>query len=105
MASYPVRQLHMNRSVKIGAQGMYRPLGVRPLAIEKAVLYVVLSIVLMLVLSACRGGAAQQESKARKIPESSFVSEAKSIPAGTYTSDEFRPAMSLRLDKSWHNGP
>lgn len=83
---------------------MYRPLVVGSLAVEKATLYVALSIVLMLVLSAC-GGSVQQEAKARKIPESSFDNDAKSIPAGKYTSDEFRPAMSLRLGKSWHNGP
>ena len=29
----------------------------------------------------------------------------KSIPAGKYVSDEFRPAMSFRLNEGWRTGP
>ncbi|HEX6708936.1 MAG TPA: hypothetical protein VF068_01275 [Rubrobacter sp.] len=57
-----------------------------------------LLVLLILVLSAC--GA-----HARKIPETSSLTEARRIPAGEYVSDEFRPAMSFRLGAGWHTGP
>ena len=58
---------------------------------------------LILVLCACGSGA---QAQGRKIPEdSSFYTKAHPIPAGKYVTDEFRPAMSLRLGKGWQTGP
>jgi hypothetical protein len=58
-------------------------------------------VALTLAVSACGGGAAQEE-KARKIPENSLDTEGKPLPPGEYTTDEFKPAMSFRLGKGWH---
>ena len=55
---------------------------------------------LMLVLSACA-----EEAQAHRIPESLGGRETRSIPPGLYVSDEFRPAMSLRLNEGWQTGP
>jgi len=68
---------------------------------KRVLYYVALLIVLMLVTSACGGARAQ----ARKITESPYNNEAKSIPAGRYASDEFRPTMSFRLGEGWRTGP
>jgi hypothetical protein len=57
-------------------------------------------LLVILVLSACGG-----EAHAREIPETSSLTEARRIPAGTYVTDEFRPAMSLRLGEGWQTGP
>ena len=73
---------------------MYRPVGGKPR------LGVGLLMLLMLVLSACG-----DETHARKIPESSGGRSMRSIPPGRYVSDEFRPAMSFRLNEGWQTGP
>jgi hypothetical protein len=59
-----------------------------------------LLLLIILVLSACGG-----QPQARKIPESSSLTEAERVPAGSYVSDEFRPAMSFRLGEGWQTGP
>ena len=59
-----------------------------------------LLMLLILVLSACGG-----QADARKIPENLSLTEAERIPAGSYVSDEFRPAMSFRLGEGWQTGP
>jgi hypothetical protein len=59
-----------------------------------------LLVLLILVLGACGG-----EADARKIRETSSLTEAKRIPVGSYVTDEFRPAMSLRLGEGWRTGP
>src|SRR5215204_3023244 len=73
---------------------MYRPVAGKPH------LGVGLLMFLILVLSTCG-----VEAHARKIPESSGGRSMKSIPAGKYVSDEFRPAMSFRLNEGWRTGP
>jgi len=73
---------------------MYRPVAGKPH------LGVGLLMFLILVLGACG-----VEAHARKIPESSGGRSMKSIPAGKYVSDEFRPAMSFRLNEGWRTGP
>lgn len=55
---------------------------------------------LFLVLSACGG-----EPHPRDLPENASLREARRIPAGNYVSDEFRPAMSFRLNEGWQTGP
>ena len=73
---------------------MYRP------ASGKPDLWVGLLILLILALSACG-----EEAHARKIPESPGGRSMRSIPPGRYVSDEFRPAMTLRLNEGWQTGP
>ena len=58
-------------------------------------------VALVLAVGACGGGGGGEEAKARKVPESSLETEAKRLPAGEYVSDEFKPAMSFRLDEGW----
>jgi hypothetical protein len=73
---------------------MYRPVAVKP------ALGMGLLVLLILVMSAC-----SEEAHARKIPEGSDGRSMKSIPAGKYVSDEFRPAMSFKLNEGWQTGP
>jgi len=73
---------------------MYRP------GAGKPDLCVGLLMLLMLVLSACA-----EEAQAHRIPESLGGRETRSIPPGLYVSDEFRLAMSLRLNEGWQTGP
>jgi hypothetical protein len=65
-------------------------------------------IALTLVLTGCGGGSSAQEgegaNKIRHIPEDSQTYEGKPLPAGRYATEEFKPAMSLRLDKGWTRG-
>lgn len=70
------------------------------LVVVKSVLSVGLLVLLILLLSACG-----EKAQARKIPENSLKKPTKSIPAGKYVSDEFRPAMSFKLNKGWQTGP
>src|ERR687890_815376 len=72
---------------------MYRPVAGKPH------IGVWLLMFLILVLGACG-----VEAHARKKPESSGGRSIKSIPAGKYVSDEFRPAMSFRLNEGWRTG-
>jgi hypothetical protein len=51
----------------------------------------------VLVLSAC-GGGGDESAKARKIPEDKDAT----LPAGKYVSEEFKPAVSFRLDEGWN---
>lgn len=73
---------------------MYRPV------VRKPALSVGLLTLLILLLSAC-----DERAQAQKLPENSVKKPAKSIPAGEYVSDEFRPAMSFKLNKGWQTGP
>jgi hypothetical protein len=89
--------------VRIGAQGIYLPVVAKAVANKRALLGVGLLMGLILVLSGCGSGA---QAQGRKIPEdSSFYTKAHAIPAGKYVTDEFRPAMALRLGKGWQTGP
>lgn len=80
-------------------QEMYR------LPLKHVVLLLLLAL-LPLVVMACGGdgGSADQESTVRTIPEDSLATEGERLPAGEYVSDEFRPAMSFRLDEGWRTG-
>jgi hypothetical protein len=82
---------------------MYCPVVARVVVKNTAFLGVGLLMGLILLLSGCGKGA---QAQGRKIPEdSSFYTKAHAIPAGKYITDEFRPAMSLRLSKGWQTGP
>jgi len=65
-----------------------------------------LLVIFALAMSACAGRGVSEEDQASKIPEDgSFEEQAKRIPSGRYVSDEFRPALSLRLGEGWRTGP
>jgi hypothetical protein len=57
-----------------------------------------LATLLVLVLSACggAGGSAQEEAKARPLPE-----DPKALRPGEYRSTEFKPSFSFRVGKGW----
>ena len=75
---------------------MYRRMVGQPLRLGLLVILVVLT------LCACGGAHAQ----GRKIPEDEGgATKPHRIPAGEYVTDEFRPAMSFRLNKGWQTGP
>jgi hypothetical protein len=61
-----------------------------------------LGTLLVLALSACggAGGSAQEEAKARPLPE-----EPKALRPGEYRSEEFKPSFSFRVGKGWQHEP
>jgi hypothetical protein len=67
-------------------------------------------MVMILAPTACggRGGSPQQEeekaNKVHRIPEDSQWYEGTPLPAGSYVTEEFKPAMSFRLGKGWIRG-
>ena len=77
----------------------------RPTLRRQALRLGLLASFVVLALSACGGGTAQDEEKAPKIPEApaSQEEEAQRIPPGKYVSDEFRLAMSFKLGEGWTN--
>jgi hypothetical protein len=57
----------------------------------------------VLVLSVCGGGdggSAQEEAKARHLPD-----DPQKLSPGEYRSEEFKPSFSLTVGKGWHNVP
>src|SRR3712207_672674 len=66
--------------------------------------------ILVFALTACGGGnSAQQEkdgqaNKVHTLPEEAQTYEGEPLPAGRYVTEEFKPAMSLRLEKGWSRG-
>src|SRR5215210_6686720 len=77
----------------------------------RMVLGVGMLTMLMLTLTACGGSSAQEEQANKKkadkvhhIPEDSQTYEGKPLPAGSYVSEEFKPAMSFSLEKGWIRG-
>src|SRR5919112_367457 len=71
--------------------------GVSNLKARAALLMVgLLAILLVLALSACGGGSAQEEVKARPLPE-----DPKALRPGEYRSTEFKPSFSFRVGKGW----
>ena len=84
---------------------MHRP------TLMRLVLGVGMLTMLMLALTACGTGSAQEEqankeeaSKVRTIPDDSQWYEGKPLPAGRYVTEEFKPTMSFSLDKGWTRG-
>jgi hypothetical protein len=81
-------------------------------ALMRLVLGVGMLTMLILALTACGGSSgasssAQEEEKANKvhhIPEDSQTYLGKPLPAGLYVTEEFKPAMSFKLEKGWIRG-
>ena len=59
-----------------------------------------LSILVVLTLSACGAGGAKEEAKVRPLPE-----DEKALHPGKYHSEEFEPSFSFRVSKGWNNVP
>ena len=72
--------------------------GVSNLKARAALLMVgLLATLLVLALSACgSGGSAQEEDKARPLPE-----DPKALRPGEYRSTEYKPSFSFRVGKGW----
>jgi hypothetical protein len=54
--------------------------------------------ILILSLTACGSGSAQEEAKGRTLPE-----EEKALSTGEYHSVEFKPTLSFEVGKGWSN--
>jgi hypothetical protein len=69
-----------------------------------------LAALLVLAPSACGGGGGEEKAKPEEankvhhIPEDSQTYEGEPLPAGRYVTEEFKPAVSFRLDKGWARG-
>lgn len=76
--------------------------------VRQAIRLGLLVTLVVLALGACSGGGSSaQEERAKKvhhIPEDSQTYEGKPLPAGSYVTEEFKPAMSFTLDKGWTRG-
>src|ERR687897_2488357 len=85
---------------------MHRP------ALMRSALGVGILTIVMIALAACGGDSTAQEeeenkeeaSKVHTIPEDSQTYEGKPLPAGSYVTEEFKPAMSFTLVKGWARG-
>jgi hypothetical protein len=76
-------------------------MGRRLLLTAPMLVAVLVLIGVTLVLSACGGGgSAQEEAKARPLPE-----DPQKLSPGEYRSEEFKPSFSLTVGKGWHNVP
>jgi hypothetical protein len=76
-------------------------MGRRLLLTAPMLVAVLVLIGVTLVLSACGGGgSAQEEAKARPLPE-----DPQKLRPGEYRSEEFKPSFSLTVGKGWHNVP
>ena len=65
--------------------------------LRRALALMMLTILVVLVLSAC--GGVEKEAKVRHLPE-----EAKPLQPGEYRTEEFEPSFSFRVGKGWKNG-
>jgi hypothetical protein len=76
-------------------------MGRRLLLTAPMLVAVLVLIGVTLVLSACGGGgSAQEEAKARPLPE-----DPKALRPGEYRSEEFKPSLSFTVGKVWTNVP
>jgi hypothetical protein len=74
----------------------------RPTLVRSAVWLVVLVTLIILALSACGGGegSAQEEAKARPLPE-----QHQELRPGEYRTEEFKPSASFRIGEGWLTAP
>src|SRR5215211_3158539 len=63
------------------------------------VLGAVMLTILILALTACGSGSAQEEAKARPLP----LHENAALRPGEYHSVKFKPPLSFEVGKGWHN--
>ena len=70
--------------------------------VRQALRLALLVTLVILAMSACGGGgSAQEEAKARPLPENNVT-----LRPGEYRSEEFKPSLSFRVGKGWKNvGP
>ena len=70
--------------------------------VRQALRLALLVTLVVLAMSACSGGgSAQEEAKARPLPENNVT-----LRPGEYRSEEFKPSLSFRVGKGWKNvGP
>ena len=73
---------------------MHRP------ALMRLILSVGVLMVVILALTGYGSGSAQEEAKARPLPENE-----KGLRPGIYRSEEFKPSLSFRVGEDWTNAP
>jgi hypothetical protein len=66
--------------------------------VRQAFRLALLMILVVLALSACRGG--QEQAKPRPLPE-----EEQALRPGEYRSEEFKPSLSFRVGEGWSSDP
>ena len=62
--------------------------------------WLVLTAMLIITVSACGGDEQQEESQARPLPEGE-----KALHPGEYRSEEFKPSLSFRVGEGWTTSP
>jgi hypothetical protein len=66
----------------------------------RAMLVVAATAMILVGLTACGGGSAQEQAKPRILPE-----DEKALRPGEYRSEEFEPSLSFRVGKDWSHVP
>jgi hypothetical protein len=69
----------------------------RSRTLRRALALMMLTILVVLVLSAC--GGVEKEGKVRHLPD-----EARLLQPGQYRTEEFEPSFSFKVGKGWKNG-
>jgi len=67
---------------------------------RRAMLLLAATAMILVALTACGGGSAQEQAKPRILPE-----DEKALRPGEYRSEEFEPSLSFRVGKGWSNVP
>src|SRR5215204_5640220 len=67
---------------------------------SRAMLLLAATAMILVALTACGGGSAQEQAKPRILPE-----DEKALRPGEYRSEEFEPSLSFRVGKGWSNVP
>jgi hypothetical protein len=67
---------------------------------SRAMLLLAATAMILVALTACGGGSAQEQAKPRILPE-----DEKALRPGEYRSEEFEPSLSFRVGKGWSHVP
>ena len=67
---------------------------------RRAMLLLAATAMILVALTACGGGSAQEQAKPRILPE-----DEKALRPGEYRSEEFEPSLSFRVGKGWSHVP
>lgn len=67
---------------------------------RRAMLLLAATAMILVALTACGGGSAQEQAKPRILPEYE-----KALQPGEYRSEEFEPSLSFRVGKGWSHVP